>query len=64
MGYEIGHDIQCRYNGKIHIELSRGIVQFWTTPESTPVLSLSVEDAVKVYKALEWGLPHYYGVEF
>jgi hypothetical protein len=60
MGYEIGNNINCRKNGKIHIECSNGLVQFWTTPEMTPVLSLEKEDARKVQEALNWGLDWYY----
>lgn len=62
MGYEIG-SYECRVNGKMHIELSKGVVDFWTTPEIRPVMQLTKEDAVKLYKALEWVLPHYYGVD-
>lgn len=63
MGYDIGK-YECRVNGKMHIQLSEGVLDFRATSKIKPVMQLSKEDAVKLYKALEWSLPYYYGVEF
>lgn len=63
MGYDIG-DFEDKVWGACHIECSSGRVHFWNHNEMKLILNLSPVEAIRLAKAIEWGVPYYYGIEY